>query len=112
MADGRYLIVNADDFGQSPGVNRGVAAAHERGVVTSASLMVRWPAAAEAAEYARAHPELSVGLHLDLGEWAHRGGEWVCLYRVVPDGDAAGLADYLRRVARDVFIGSAHRFHE
>jgi len=45
----RYLIVNADDFGQSQGVNRGVIAAHEHGIVTSASLMVRWPAAIEAA---------------------------------------------------------------
>ena len=67
-----YLIVNADDFGQSPGVNRGVIAAHERGVVTSTSLMVRWPSAAAAAAYAREHPALSVGLHVDLGEWACR----------------------------------------
>jgi predicted glycoside hydrolase/deacetylase ChbG (UPF0249 family) len=96
MAD-RYLIVNADDFGQSPGVNRGVAEAHERGIVTSASLMVRWPASVAAAEYARAHPNLSVGLHLDLGEWAHRGGEWVCLYRVVPDSDTAALRDEVAR---------------
>ena len=49
----RYLIVNADDFGQSHGVNRGIIEAHERGVVTSASLMVRWPAARKAAAYAR-----------------------------------------------------------
>ncbi|PYS69828.1 MAG: hypothetical protein DMF73_14065 [Acidobacteria bacterium] len=56
----RYLIVNADDFGQSPGINRGVIEAHENGIVTSASLMVRWPAAAEAAQYARGHPDLSV----------------------------------------------------
>ena len=42
----RSLIVNADDFGQSPGMNRGTIAARERGIVTSASLMVRWPAAA------------------------------------------------------------------
>ena len=46
-------IVNADDFGQSPGITRGVIAAHERGIVTSASLMVRWPSANEAAAYAR-----------------------------------------------------------
>src|SRR5437870_3779943 len=43
----RYLIVNADDFGLSPGVNRGIIEAHEHGIVTSASLMVRWPAAGE-----------------------------------------------------------------
>ena len=83
----RYLIVNADDFGLSHGVNAGVSAAHERGIVTSASLMVRWPAASQAASYARAHPEMSVGLHVDLGEWALRNGQWKALYDVVPLGD-------------------------
>lgn len=52
-AQSRFLIVNADDFGQSPGVNRGIIEAHEHGIVTSASLMVRWPAATEAAAYGR-----------------------------------------------------------
>jgi predicted glycoside hydrolase/deacetylase ChbG (UPF0249 family) len=88
----KRLIVNADDFGQSAGVNRGVTEANARGVVTSASLMVRWPAAAEAAAYAREHPDLSLGLHLDLGEWACRGGEWVALYEVVPLTDGAAVA--------------------
>ena len=44
----RILVVNADDFGQSEGVNRGIIEAHTNGIVTSASLMVRWPAAREA----------------------------------------------------------------
>jgi len=60
MPAGRSLIVNADDFGQSAGVNAGVMATHQRGIVTSASLMVRSPAAAEAVAYARAHPSLSL----------------------------------------------------
>ena len=51
--DTRRLIVNADDFGQSAGINEGIIRCHERGIVTSASLMVRWPHAAAAAEYAR-----------------------------------------------------------
>ncbi len=63
----RYLIVNADDFGLSFGVNRGIIEAFEHGVVTSASLMVNWIGAAEAAAYARQHPTLSLGLHIDLG---------------------------------------------
>src|SRR5437879_1675186 len=88
----RLLVVNADDFGQSRSVNRGIVAAHERGIVTSASLMVRWPAAAEAAGYARQQPELSVGLHLDLGEWVYRDGTWVALYEVVPVGDGDAVA--------------------
>jgi predicted glycoside hydrolase/deacetylase ChbG (UPF0249 family) len=85
MAEERILIVNADDFGLSHGINRGIIAAHERGIVTSASLMTRWPGAAEAAAYARAHPRLSVGLHLDLGEWTYSEGGWLQLYRVLPD---------------------------
>ena len=99
MAATRRLIVNADDFGQSAGVNRGIITAHEQGIVTSASLMVRWPAAREAAAYARAHPELSLGLHVDLGEWACRDGSWVARYEVVPvhDRDAVA-AEVLRQL--------------
>jgi predicted glycoside hydrolase/deacetylase ChbG (UPF0249 family) len=100
MAAERYLIVNGDDFGQSPGVNRGVVEAHERGILTSASLMVRWPAAAEAAAFGRAHPGLALGLHLDLGEWAFRGGDWVAVYEVVrPDDPAAVAAEVVRQLA-------------
>jgi predicted glycoside hydrolase/deacetylase ChbG (UPF0249 family) len=79
----RYLIVNADDFGYSGGVNRGILLAHERGILTSASLMVRQPAADEAVFAARDFPRLRLGLHLDLGEWAYRSGEWSPIYRVV-----------------------------
>lgn len=95
----RYLIVNADDFGQSPGVNAGIAAAHERGIVTSASLMVRWPAAEAAAAYARETPGLSVGLHLDLGESVCRDGGWLSLYQVVPaDDEEAVRAEVARQL--------------
>jgi predicted glycoside hydrolase/deacetylase ChbG (UPF0249 family) len=80
----RLLIVNADDFGRAQGVNAGISRSHEQGIVTSTSLMVRWPAAIPAAEYARAHPGLGVGLHVDLGEWAFEKGEWTCVDEVVP----------------------------
>lgn len=62
----RVLIVNADDFGASRGINRGIVEAHTQGIVTSTSLMVTGPAAAAAAELAAAHGELAVGLHWDL----------------------------------------------
>ena len=97
MAAKHYLIVNADDFGQSHSVNWGIIAAHERGIVTSASLMVRWPAAAEAAVYSRQHPNLSLGLHVDFGEWAYRGDDWVSLYQVVPINDTTAVADEVSR---------------
>lgn len=64
----RYVIVNGDDFGLSPGVNRGIVEAHRRGVLTSTSLMVLRPACEEAVALARESPDLSVGLHLDLGD--------------------------------------------
>ena len=95
-ATGRTLIVNADDFGQSAGITRGIVDAHERGIVTSASLMVRWPAAAAAAAYARVHPRLSVGLHVDLGESIFRGGEWIALYERADPDDARAVDQEIR----------------
>lgn len=92
----RVLIVNADDFGRSPGVNRGVIRAHQEGIVTSAALMVRWPAAEEAAAYSR-RSSLSVGLHLDLGEWEYREGEWHSRYQVLATETADSVAQELRR---------------
>jgi predicted glycoside hydrolase/deacetylase ChbG (UPF0249 family) len=105
----KYLIVNADDFGLCRGVNRGIIECFERGIVTSTSLIVRPPAAGEAAAYARNHPQISVGLHLDLGEWISRDGEWQPLYQVVDIHDAAAvqkeiawqLAEFRRLVGRD-----------
>ena len=64
--DARLLIVNADDFGMSGSVNQAVLAAVTQGLATSASLMVPWPAAAEAIRMLREHPEVSFGLHLSV----------------------------------------------
>jgi predicted glycoside hydrolase/deacetylase ChbG (UPF0249 family) len=89
--------VNADDFGLSPGVNRGVLEAHARGVVTSASLLVRRPDAEEAVGTARRRSDLSLGLHLDLGEWVYRAGEWLAVYEVVPTADASAVGEELER---------------
>jgi predicted glycoside hydrolase/deacetylase ChbG (UPF0249 family) len=93
MIGNNYLIVNADDFGQSAGINRGIIAAHEQGIVTSASLLVRWPHAREAAAYARMRPEFSVGLHLDLGEWICTDGDWQPLYEVVDATNEVALSN-------------------
>ncbi|HEV2791037.1 MAG TPA: ChbG/HpnK family deacetylase, partial [Solirubrobacterales bacterium] len=67
MSESRRLIVNADDLGLSRSVNEGIFEAHQHGIVTSASLMVRQGAAEAAAEALAEHPDLAVGLHLDLG---------------------------------------------
>ncbi|HVN92117.1 MAG TPA: ChbG/HpnK family deacetylase [Terracidiphilus sp.] len=60
------LIVNADDFGQTAGINRAVLELHKAGVVTSATLMARAAATDEAIEIARAMPTLGVGCHIVL----------------------------------------------
>jgi predicted glycoside hydrolase/deacetylase ChbG (UPF0249 family) len=57
------LIVNADDFGMTAGVNQGIVEAHVRGILTSTSLMVDRAAAADAVGLAHEHPALSIGLH-------------------------------------------------
>lgn len=80
MGDERFLVVNADDLGLSDAVNAGIFAAHSDGIVTSASLMVRQGAAPAAAEAAAEHPELAIGLHIDLGQWDYEHGEWIQAY--------------------------------
>jgi predicted glycoside hydrolase/deacetylase ChbG (UPF0249 family) len=87
----RLLIVNADDLGLSPGVNAGIVEAHERGIVTSASLMVRVAATAEAVALSSGHPGLAVGLHLDIAEWQYEDGEWGLNYERCPTDDAAAV---------------------
>ncbi len=91
MGEDRFLVINADDLGLAAAVNAGIFAAHERGVVTSASLMVRQGAARAAAEEAAAHPDLAIGLHLDLGEWVYESGEWTQAYLHCDTDDAAAV---------------------
>jgi predicted glycoside hydrolase/deacetylase ChbG (UPF0249 family) len=62
----KYLIVNADDFGASAGINRGILEAHQHGILTSTSLMVNMPAVLEAIELGRAFPNLGLGLHVNF----------------------------------------------
>lgn len=97
VVDQRYLVVNADDFGMSPGVSRGILAAHEGGIVTSSSLMVRPTAAGEAVVMSRDYPALSLGLHVDLCEWVFEEGEWKLSYEVVPLHDEAAVDDEVNR---------------
>ncbi|QQS48361.1 MAG: ChbG/HpnK family deacetylase [Acidobacteriota bacterium] len=62
----KQLIVNADDFGLTRGVNRGIVEGHLEGIITSTTLMVNMPAFDEAVELARATPSLGVGLHFNI----------------------------------------------
>lgn len=62
----RRLIVNADDFGYTAGVNRAIIEAHTRGIVTSTTLMANGLVFPEAARMASETPRLSVGCHVVL----------------------------------------------
>lgn len=62
----RYCIVNGDDFGASHGINRGILEAHQKGVLTSTSLMVNMLGSGEAARMSHDTTRLSVGLHVTL----------------------------------------------
>lgn len=62
----KRLIVNADDLGRTPGINEGIFDAHRRGIVTSATMMVNYPAALAVPASSAASPEMSIGLHVAL----------------------------------------------
>ena len=64
------MIVNADDFGLTAGVNRAIVEAHRDGVVSSTTIMASGAAFNDAVEAARALPRLSVGCHVVLTDGA------------------------------------------
>ena len=75
----KQLILNADDFGLTPGVNRGIIRAHREGILTSTTLMATAPAFDDAVALARANPQLGVGCHLVLV-----GGQALTPYAEIP----------------------------
>jgi chitin disaccharide deacetylase len=92
------LILNADDFGLTPGINRAIGELHAAGVLTSATLMANGPAFEDAISVARAHPALGVGCHIVLTD-----GTPVCPPESIPsligpDGKSfrSSLADFVR----------------
>jgi hopanoid biosynthesis associated protein HpnK len=60
------LIINADDFGLTPGINRAILELHQAGVLTSATLMANGPAFDDAIAIAHTNPALGVGCHVVL----------------------------------------------
>lgn len=81
----RYLIVNADDFGLSPEVNKGVIEAYQNGIVTDTTVLIRSPYAEQA--LARAHEVgLPVGVHIDFVTGYHLHNQHADPNLVGPDG--------------------------
>lgn len=66
MSGRKQLVVNADDFGFTPDVNRGIVDAHRRGILTATTLMANGAAFDHAVQLARETPSLDVGCHLVL----------------------------------------------
>ncbi|WP_440894707.1 carbohydrate deacetylase [Amphibacillus sp. Q70] len=66
----RKVIINADDFGLTPGVTCGILYAHQKGVVSSTTAMVNTPFAKQSLDEAKKYPKLGIGLHwvLDAGQ--------------------------------------------
>lgn len=62
----KKLIINADDFGYCKGVNYGIIEAHADGVLTSTTMMANMPGFDHAVELHQQHPDLGIGVHLNL----------------------------------------------
>lgn len=64
----KQLVVNADDFGMSNGINKGILDGHRRGILTSTTILANGDAFSEAVIIARSAPGLGIGVHLNLSQ--------------------------------------------
>ena len=102
----KRLIVNADDLGLTPGVNRAILEAHRRGIVTSATLMANGAAFDDAVQRAAGAPKLAIGCHVDLIQLSPvLSAEKV---RTLADGGyfRAGFTRFAARAMRGRFNGA------
>jgi hopanoid biosynthesis associated protein HpnK len=97
------VIINADDFGLSPGVNRGILAAFRDGVLTSTTMLVNLPSFDDAVRLARENPDFPVGIHLSLLWGAPVSDASNVASLVGPDGQ---FPRSLSVLARRYFLGT------
>jgi hopanoid biosynthesis associated protein HpnK len=92
------LILNADDFGLTRGINRAIGELHSAGVLTSATLMANGRAFDDAVAVAHAHPTLGVGCHIVLTDGAPISSPATIPSLLGPDGRSfrPSLIDFLR----------------
>jgi predicted glycoside hydrolase/deacetylase ChbG (UPF0249 family) len=94
----KRLIVNADDFGRTPGINAGVLEAHLAGIVTSATAMVLEPAAEEGISEAIGRaPRLALGLHFAVTGGGFPASDPARLPTLLVDGRFARSPERLPR---------------
>ena len=96
----KSLILNADDFGMTRGVNEGIVRAHREGILTSTTLMANGPAFDDAVERLAANPQLGVGCHLVLV-----GGKCIARRETVKsladaDGNFGQTIDHIQALRR------------
>lgn len=96
------LLINADDFGLTPGVNRSIAELHRAGVLTSATLMATGASFDEAVAIAQANPTLEVGCHVVLVDGLPALPPSHIPSLAAPDGP---LRPSLARFAADLHLG-------
>src|ERR1700679_2791825 len=96
------LIINADDFGLTPGVNRAIAELHQANALTSATLMATGQAFDDAVAVARANPTLGVGCHIVLTDGVPVSPPEEILTLIGPDGKTfrPSLIDFLQALLR------------
>jgi predicted glycoside hydrolase/deacetylase ChbG (UPF0249 family) len=98
------LIINADDFGLTPGVNRAIAELHQANALTSATLMATGAAFDDAVAVAHANPTLGVGCHIVLTDGVPASSPQSIPTLIGPDrkGFRPSLVDFVQALLRGV----------
>ncbi len=109
----RRLIVNADDFGLTCGINRAVVDLHDHGALDSATLMTAAPRFAEAVALAKQHPSLGIGCHIVLVDGAPVADP-ASISTLIPSMSGADRTSFrpsLGTFVRDLSLGRIKREH-
>lgn len=98
------LIINADDFGLTSGVNRAISELHQSNALTSATLMATGPAFEDAVSIARSHPTLGVGCHIVLTDGSPVSSPDTIPTLIGPDGKnfRPSLLDFVQALLRGI----------
>ncbi|HUZ05128.1 MAG TPA: ChbG/HpnK family deacetylase [Acidobacteriaceae bacterium] len=107
----RRLIVNADDFGLTPGVNKAVIELHQAGALTSTTLMASGASFQEAVELAKQNASLGVGCHIVLVDGMPISPPGTIATLLDPDSHAPAFRSTLGRFVQDLFLGHIDTHH-